>query len=92
MNHKKHLVSLVADTQGLTKKQAANNVDAVLEAISQLAFKSGGLTLRGFGKFTAKLRAGRVLTVGRADKSMTIARHVLTFRAGSRQRRPVIGE
>lgn len=88
MANKKHLIAEVASAQGVSPAQASANIDAVLNSISTLAF-AGGLMLRGFGKFDARLRASKVITtrLNNSDKpAVSPARLALCFTAGEHQK------
>ena len=55
---KKDLVDKIAST-GLTKRQAGDALDAVLEAISGSLKNGESVLLNGFGKFEVRTRAAR---------------------------------
>jgi DNA-binding protein HU-beta len=55
---KKDLVDKIAST-GLTKRQAGDALDAVLEAISGSLKNGEAVLLTGFGKFEVRTRAAR---------------------------------
>jgi len=55
---KKDLVDKIADT-GLTKKQASDALDAMLDAITEALKKGDHILLTGFGKFEVRTRAAR---------------------------------
>ncbi|HAM37677.1 TPA: DNA-binding protein [Patescibacteria group bacterium] len=55
---KKDLVDKIAST-GLTKRQAGDALDAVLEAISGSLKNGEPVLLTGFGKFEVRTRAAR---------------------------------
>jgi DNA-binding protein HU-beta len=55
---KKDLVDKIAST-GLTKRQASDALDAVLEAISGSLKDGEPVLLTGFGKFEVRTRAAR---------------------------------
>ena len=58
--NKKALADKVAEKNDITKKQAAEVVDSVFEAVAE-ALKSGTkVDITGFGKFEVKERAARV--------------------------------
>lgn len=59
---KEELIEQVASAAGLTKKSAADAVNAVIEAISKALKKGSKVTLVGFGSFSVikkKARVGR---------------------------------
>lgn len=55
---KKDLVDKIAST-GLTKRQAGDALDAVLEAVSGSLKNGEAVLLTGFGKFEVRTRAAR---------------------------------
>ncbi len=57
---KKDLVVLVADQVGLTKKQASEAIDAMLDAVTESLKKGDAVLLTGFGRFEVRKRAARV--------------------------------
>lgn len=58
--YKTDLTNIVAEHQNVSKKQAAEHVDAVLDALAQLLDTPGNsVQLRDFGTFHCKIRAAR---------------------------------
>ncbi|KUK67509.1 MAG: DNA-binding protein HU [candidate division WS6 bacterium 36_33] len=55
---KKDLVDKIAET-GLTKKQAGEALDAILDAITEALERGDHVLLTGFGKFEVRTRAAR---------------------------------
>ncbi len=55
---KKDLIDRIAET-GLTKKQAAEALDALLDAITASLKRGDSVLLTGFGKFEVRTRAAR---------------------------------
>jgi DNA-binding protein HU-beta len=55
---KKDLIDAIAET-GLTKKQAAEALDALLDAITAALKRGDSVLLTGFGKFEVRTRAAR---------------------------------
>ena len=79
---KADLVAAVAET-GLTKKQAAEAVDTVIDAIKGAMAKGDKVSLVGFGSFSVrkrKARTGRNPQTGKAIKIK--AKNVPVFSAG----------
>jgi DNA-binding protein HU-beta len=65
----KDLVEVVANNTNVSKKQAKDNVTAVIEAIQQGLAKDGKVQIREFGTFkvvTRKAREGRNPQTGAA--------------------------
>jgi DNA-binding protein HU-beta len=56
---KSEFVDQVADRAGLSKKDAATAVDAVLEAIEGTLRNGGEIAFSGFGKFSVSNRSAR---------------------------------
>ena len=57
---KTDLVAKVADTAGLTKKDADKAVNAMLEAVTGALKKGDKVTLVGFGTFETRKRPARI--------------------------------
>lgn len=79
--NKGELVDAVAKKAGLTKKDAANTVNATLDAIKKNVRK--GVTLVGFGTFKIvkrKARIGRNPQTG--EKIRIAAKNVVKFKPG----------
>lgn len=93
MKNKSDLVNHVAKDLGCGKPAARNAVNAVLSAISSLAFEGGErLTLRGFGRFEARTRAPKKIDRGfsRNGQPYELDGYVtLAFTASPEQRRPL---
>jgi len=56
---KSEFVDQVADRSGLSKKDASDAVDAVLETIQQTLKRGSDITFSGFGKFSVSDRSAR---------------------------------
>ncbi|MDE3130979.1 MAG: HU family DNA-binding protein [Acidobacteriota bacterium] len=56
---KAEFVDQVADRAGLSKKDASEAVDAVLETIEDALKRGSDVVFSGFGKFTVSARAAR---------------------------------
>ena len=82
---KTELINAVAESTGLTKKDSASALDAVLSTISSTLAAGEGVQLLGFGTFSVKTRAartGRNLATGEPmefPESKNVA-----FKAGSK--------
>jgi DNA-binding protein HU-beta len=75
--------SIVANVEGLTKKQAGDAFDAVILAISGGINGEGRVALPGFGSFTKAnrpQREGRNPSTG--EKITITAKNVVKFKAG----------
>ena len=81
---KTEFVDKVAQTAGLSKKDAAAAVDAVLKTIEDTLKGGGDVTFTGFGKFHVADRGAREGRNPRTGESMQIAAsRVPRFTAGS---------
>ena len=56
---KSEFVDQVADSAGLSKRDASNAVDAVLETIESTLKRGGEISFSGFGKFSVSKRSAR---------------------------------
>ena len=80
---KKDLQVVVAEKVGLTKKQAGEAIDAVLEAITEALSKGDSVLLTGFGRFEVRHRAARVgINPQTKEKIQLPATKVPAFKAG----------
>jgi DNA-binding protein HU-beta len=81
---KQEFVDTVADRAGLSKRDAAEAVDAVLDTISETLRKGDAVTFTGFGKFSTSARAARMGVNPRTGERVQIgATTVPKFTAGS---------
>ena len=79
---KADLVSAVAEL-GMTKKQSAAAVDAMIAAITKALTKGDRVSLIGFGTFSVKKRKARTGRNPRTGKALKIpAKKVPVFSAG----------
>lgn len=80
---KKDLVDGVAKAAGLTKKQAAEAIDGVFEAITKSLKGGDAVLLTGFGKFDVRHRDSRPgINPKTLEKIQLPARTVPVFKAG----------
>ena len=80
--NKEDLVNVVAKTT-CSKAEAANVVNAVLDAIKKVLKKGGKVTLVGFGTFSVSKRAARTGRNPQTGKPIKIAaKKVPKFKAG----------
>ncbi len=56
---KSEFVDQIADRAGLSKRDAASAVDAVLETVESTLSRGGEITFSGFGKFSVSQRSAR---------------------------------
>ncbi|MBR4032831.1 MAG: HU family DNA-binding protein [Clostridia bacterium] len=82
--NKLQLTDAVAQKAGMTKKDAAEAVNAVLEVIAETLAAGGDIKITGFGGFEVKSRAART---GRNPKTGEVveipASKYVAFSAGS---------
>ncbi|MBI4139282.1 HU family DNA-binding protein [Candidatus Uhrbacteria bacterium] len=57
--NKAELITVIAEKVGVTKKQAEDMVECVVDTVTETLKKGGEVTIAGFGAFSAKQRAGR---------------------------------
>ena len=68
------LVEAVAARTDLTRRQAADAVDAILETMEDVLSRGGEVALAGFGKFSVAERAARQGQHPRTGEAMDIPR------------------
>ena len=79
---KKDLIDRIAAT-GLTKRQAGDALDAMLEAVSNSLKNGEPVLLTGFGKFEVRTRAARTgINPKTLEKIQLPATKVPAFKAG----------
>ena len=81
--NKGDLINKVADDAGITKAQANEAIDAVIEAIGKTLKGGGKVTLVGFGTFSVSKRAARNGRNPKTGETIKIkARKVARFKSG----------
>ena len=81
--NKAELVELLAEKMDMTKKQAEENVDTLINAITKSVAKGEKVTLVGFGTFQRKDRRARKGRDPRTGAEISIpAKKVPAFSAG----------
>ena len=81
---KQDFVDAVADRAGISKRDAAEAVDAVLDTITDTLKRGDSVTFTGFGKFSTSARAARMGVNPRTGERVQIqATTVPKFSAGS---------
>jgi DNA-binding protein HU-beta len=89
---KQDFVDAVADRAGLSKRDAAVAVDAVLDTITDTLKRGDAVTFTGFGKFSTSARAARMGVNPRTGEKVQIqATTVPKFSAGSALKSAVKG-
>ncbi|HHV56101.1 MAG TPA: HU family DNA-binding protein [Firmicutes bacterium] len=90
--NKSDLVAKVAEKTNITKKQAADVVDAVFDSISEALSSGDKVTLVGFGTFEVRERKARAGVNPATRKPITIpASRVPAFKAGKELKQTVTG-
>jgi DNA-binding protein HU-beta len=90
--NKADLTRVVADKTGLTRKDAAQAIDATFGAIRAALEKGEKVTLVGFGGFEVRQRKARAGRNPQTGKALRIkARKVPVFRAGKPLKEAVNG-
>jgi DNA-binding protein HU-beta len=80
---KAELIGQVADSAGLSKKDAEAAIDATFDSITELLANRDKIQLSGFGTFTTKERAERTSVNPATGKKMQVpASTVAVFKAG----------
>jgi DNA-binding protein HU-beta len=81
---KQDFVDAVADKAGLSKRDASEAVDAVLDTITSTLKNGDSVTFTGFGKFSTSHRAARMGVNPRTGERVQIQATVVPkFTAGS---------
>jgi DNA-binding protein HU-beta len=81
---KQEFVDAVADKAGISKRDASEAVDAVLDTITDTLKRRDSVTFTGFGKFSTSARAARMGVNPRTGERVQIqATTVPKFTAGS---------
>ena len=89
---KQDFVDAVADSAGLSKRDAATAVDAVLDTITDALKKGDSVTFTGFGKFSTSDRAARMGVNPRTGERVQIAATTVPkFSAGTALKAAVKG-
>ena len=80
---KQDVINSVADATGLTKKEAGDAVDAVVNTIKNALAEGNSVGLIGFGSFEVKNRAARTGRNPQTGAELDIpAKNVPAFKAG----------
>jgi DNA-binding protein HU-beta len=89
---KQDFVDAVADRAGMSKRDAATAVDAVLDTITDTLKSGDSVTFTGFGKFSTSARAARMGVNPRTGQRVQIAATTVPkFSAGSALKSAVKG-
>ncbi|MGA0121914.1 MAG: HU family DNA-binding protein [Gaiellales bacterium] len=89
---KAEFIDQIAERTGLSKKDAGEAVEAMLDTIADTLKRGGDVTFTGFGKFTVQQRAARMGVNPRTGEKVQIAAtKVPKFSAGSQLKAAVKG-
>ncbi len=88
---KQDLIANIADNAGLTKKQAAEMLEAFMDSITKALQSGDTVTLTGFGTFKVTHRAARpgVNPRNPSERIQIPATNVPSFKAGKKLREAV---
>ena len=81
--NKKELISVIAESTGLSKAEAQKAVQGFMETVAQSLARGEVITVVGFGGFSAVQRRERTMKNMRTGEKIVIAaRKAVKFRAG----------
>ena len=81
--NKKELIKAMSEKLGTTQKAAGEQLDAILEVVTETLANGGEVSLTGFGKFSVTERPERVGRNPQSGESITIkASKSPKFKAG----------
>ena len=81
--NKDDLVTEIATSAGITKKEAEETLNAIMENITSALKKGDSITLVGFGTFSISKRAAREGVNPQTKEKIKIpAKNVVKFKAG----------
>lgn len=81
--NKLNLIDVVREKTGVSKKVAADCVNAIFDTITQAVVADEQVVIKGFGSFAPKERAARICTNPQTGEKMNVAAtRVPKFKAG----------
>ena len=90
---KAEFIDAVAAKTGLSKKDTANTLEAMLETIQDVLVKKGSISFIGFGTFSTSERAERTARVPGTDKVVKVpATTAVKFKVGKKLKDAVAGK
>ena len=90
---KAEFIDAVAAKTGLSKKDTANTLEAMLETIQGVLVKKGSISFIGFGTFSTSERAERTARVPGTDKVVKVpATTAVKFKVGKKLKDAVAGK
>ncbi len=91
--NKGDLVAEVSEVAGISRRAAADAVDATLEAIARAVARGDKVVLSGFGSFEKRLRAPRTARNPQTGEAVKVpATSVAVFRPGQDFKEAVAGK
>jgi DNA-binding protein HU-beta len=90
---KAEFIDAVAAKTGLSKKDTANTLEAMLETIQGVLVKKGSISFIGFGTFSTSERAERTARVPGTNKVVKVpATTAVKFKVGKKLKDAVAGK
>lgn len=90
--NKNELIEEVVEKTGLSKKDAKNALESILEVITENLIKKEPTTFLGFGTFTTAEREARTARVPGTDRTVEVpASTVVKFKIGKSLKETVSG-
>ena len=75
MLNKKDLINIIADQQGVTKKEAGHIIDAFTSGVKKVMKDNQSVNLVGFGKFESVYKEERTQVLGFSGETVTVPAH-----------------
>lgn len=72
MLFKKDLVEIIADQNGLTKKDAGKAIDLFVKGIKSVLAENKSVTIGGFAKFSTEYKEGRTQVLGFTGETIEV--------------------
>ena len=77
--NKSEVAELIARDQGCSRASALKTIDTVLNGLEMAIAQSDSVTLSGFGRFSRKERAGRIVRNPATGEPMTVEPSIPAF-------------
>lgn len=77
MLKKQDLVNVIADQQGITKKEAASVIGAFVSGVKKIMKDNESINLVGFGKFESVYKEERTQVLSFSGETVTIPAHYI---------------
>lgn len=75
MLKKQDLITIIAEQQGITKKEAKSVVDAFTSGVKTILTKHESISLTGFGKFTTEYKKAHKQVFGITGETIEVPAH-----------------